>query len=1271
MKRFILLIGFIVPLILTGQTVVPVSLNWSELESVPSSVTGGSINYYSFDGSTNVMDFGALPVFSYEAALPADYFHCQIEYKVTDADTLSYEETEQLTDNDLLADSVSYFVEYHGPKALVYLIPMYKIKDDIGERVVRLKKFRLFIDFIPYEPEGKKSTATVEYATSSVLSSGTWFKMGIVKTGVYKLTYDDLIEMGVDPSQLDPAKIGIYGNYNGLLPEANEKPAPDDLDENSIFIKGESDGKFNKEDYILFYANAALTWRYNIFTGRFDHTTNIYADTVYYFFTPDRGTGKRIVKEENLTTEPTVTVNSFIDYGLHEEELENLLKSGKEWFGERFTGDTTERSFSFEFPNIRKDRPVYLHFQMAGRNFVESYFDVFAGNKRVLDSVVLNRVSPSSANYAILQKRKTTFLTNDEKIVIKVKYYSDDPNSIAWLNFIELNAERELIFSGGQMGFRDPHASASGNIARFNVRGNIQNASVWDVSDIHNPKEAEFDIHADTLCFTQHADELKDFIIFDGSEFYTPVEYVPVPNQNLHGISSVNLVIISPEMLLPQAQKIAELHRENDGLQYVIVTPGQVYNEFSSGSQDISAIRNFMRMLWKRDAFDSSPGYLFLFGDASFDYKYRVPENTNMVPTYESENSLRETQSFVTDDYFGLLDDDEGAASSGDLDIGIGRFPVSSPEQAATVVNKIEHYMSKDLSVMRDWRTKLCFVADDGDKNLHLKQAKNLISIADTLHPGININKIFSDAFPKVKIPGGERFPEVNKQINKQVESGSLIMNYTGHGGLIGWSNELILDVPTIRSYDNIDNLPLFITATCEFSRFDNPEFVSAGEYVILNEKGGGIGLLTTTRLAYAHANIQVNMRVYKNLLTREDGERPRLGDIVRMSKIPSNKNFLNFVLLGDPALRLAYPHYDITTTSLTNKSTGGVADTVSALSKVSVSGEVIDESGNRVEHFNGYIYPKVYDKPSVYMTLGTDDGSIPAEFTLSDKILYSGVISVKNGKFDFTFMVPRDISYNYGFGKISYYAVDTVKFIDAWGAYDDLLIGGYDDSAENDGEGPEIDLYLNDKSFESGDIVSSHPRLFAEIRDEQGINFTGHSLGRDITLVIDGDQANTLVMNDYFKLDVDTYKSGSLTYQLNSLPRGWHSVTLKAWDLENNSSEKAIEFYVDESANITLMHVMNYPNPFQDETHFSFTHNKNGEILEVNIDIFDINGRFIRNLYQKTNPESVRSVVITWDGTNYNGSIIPAGIYFYTMTVTDIYGNETVQYQKMMKMTN
>jgi len=1266
MKRFLLhTLLILAPLLMLGQTMVPVKLQWQEMETIQT--TWGNINYYTFDGNTNLQQYGSLPVYSTEVKLPADYFECKPEIKILDADTLSVEESLQLSDADLLSGHVIIDKESQGIRATLNVLPMFRIETADGFRVIRLIRFNVLIDFVPTEPERVKSSSPADYATTSVLSSGNWFRMGIVKTGVHKLTYDDLVEMGIDPAQVDPEKIGIFGNYKGMLPEANNKAVQDDLLENSIVVTGEQDGRFDREDYILFYASSAPTWKYNIFTGRFDHTLNLYADTVYYFFTPDMGTHKRIAVEENLSQGPTETVNSFNDYQSHEEDLENLISSGRVWYGERFTGDTTERVFTFTFPNLRKDRPVYLNVEMLARAFVNTYFEVYANQKRVLDSVVIDKVGSSNPTYARSVNRKTTFFVIDEKVKVKIRYYAEDPTSIGWLNFIVMNAERELIYQGGQMGFRDPHVTAAGNITRFNVRGNVQNTTVWDVSDIHNPRNVQYEITNDTLHYTLPTDSLKNFILFNDSEFYTPVEYLPVPNQNLHGISNVNFIIISPDVFLQQAQRLASYHRTHDGLQTVVVTPQQIYNEFSSGSQDISAIRNFIRMFWKSDAFGNQPGYLLLFGDASFDYKHRVPENTNFVPTYESLNSLRETQSFVTDDYFGLLDDDEGSNASGELDIGIGRFPVTTPEEAKSLVDKVEHYMTNSTEVMGDWRTKLCFVANDGDKNLHFKQANNLISIADTLHAGININKIFSDAFQKITVPGGKRFPEVNEKIKKQVEDGALIVNYTGHGGLIGWSDELILDVPTIRSFDNINNMPLFITATCEFSRFDNPEFVSAGENVILNQNGGGVGLLTTTRLAYAHANIVVNMRVYNNLLKREDGKRPRLGDIVRLSKIPSNTNFLNFALLGDPALMLAYPKYDVVTTKLTNKSTGVAADTVHALSLVTVSGKVVDENGTKLNNFNGYVYPKVFDKPSVYKTLGNDNDSYPAEFTLSDKILYSGKSSVVNGEFQFTFLVPHDIAYNYGLGKISYYALDTTQFADAWGDHE-LLIGGYENGSGDDETGPDISLFMDNKNFETGGTTSQSPLFIADLSDDQGINFTGHSLGRDITLIMDNDISNTMVLNDYFNLDVDSYTSGHLSYQFHNLKTGWHSLTLKAWDLENNSSEKTIEFYADESAQIKLTDVMCYPNPFTEETYFSFVSNKNGTPFDVTIHIFDMNGRPVHSLNSKVDAESNTPAKIVWNGLDDNGAAVPAGFYTYLVIVTDRFGNQAVQRQKLIK---
>ena len=583
-------------------------------------------------------------------------------------------------------------------------------------------------------------------------------------------------------------------------------------------------------------------------------------------------------------------------------------------------------------------------------------------------------------------------------------------------------------------------------------------------------------------------------------------------------------------------------------------------------------------------------------------------------------------------------------------------------------MRKIVNYLSKNEAVMSDWRTDICFVADDGNSNLHLNQAEGLVSIADTLDKGLGINKIYLDVFNKISVPGGFRYPDVNNKINEQISKGALIVNYTGHGGLIGWTDELVLDVPMINAFDNFDNLPLIITASCEFSRFDDPEFTSAGEYTFLNKKGGAIALLTTTRLAYAHANYIVNRRIYKNLLACEDGSRPRLGDLVRLSKIPSDDNYLNFALLGDPALTLAYPEYKVAT--LDNMVAAvDVSDTIHALSIVSVSGEIQDSDGQIVSNFNGYVYPKVVDKASTYTTLGNAGDSFPVDFQLYDKVLFDGKAEVKNGKFEFEFMVPKDISYNYGYGKIRYYALDSINFIDAWGGFDQLYIGGVDEDAEVDNEGPDIDIYLNSTTFNTGDVVTSNPVMLTYISDDHGINSTGNGLGRDIVMTIDNDYSNPSILNEIFIMDVNSYKSGKIVFPFNDLDQGSHTLTVKAWDLQNNSSEKTIEFFVNDAGEIHLTQVLNYPNPFYDYTRFEFNHNKDIAVIEATIRIYDISGNFVVELSSNSEDRIAVPEPIIWDGRNKGGEMVSPGIYIYTVEVRDNYDNVTVQQQKLFKI--
>jgi len=1268
MKKLILLYCLLFSATLTrAQDDVQIKINYTDLLSVSTS-GGQTIHYYSFIGATNKPEYGSLPLLLTEVKLPDVVFDCAAHLEEIREEPIAPEEAAQLNDMELCSSSYQVITEKSGIRTMIYVLPFRH--DSVNNKFLRLTAAKLKLTYFPAEPLNPPARKSTDYAAHSVLENGIWFKLGAVDRGVYRLDYSFFESLGIDPAQLNPLKIGIFRNYNGMLPEINYSPRIDDLEENAIKRVGMEDGVFNQQDYILFYGESPTTYHYNQFDRHYNHEQNIYADTVYYFLTLDQASGKSITNLQSTSITPTLVVNQFLDAQSHEKEVKNLLSSGKLWFGEEFTGDTIERVFTFRFPHLVTNFPVHVKVQMAARSFVYTYFDLSVNNKTVIDSTLFLKVTPSSHAYAFKAIKSATFFEENDLLNVTIRYYSDDRNAISWLDYIELNVKRELIYGGDQMVFREPDAEQPGQIARFNIRQVDKPVQIWAITNNLQPVNIEFQNTNDTLHFTLNDAGERDFIIFDEDHYLTPVETVSVPNQNLHGFDQVNMVIVAPLIFAEQANRIAELHESVDGISSIVVTPEQIYNEFSSGSQDVSAIRDFMKMLYNKGAFGNKPGYLLLFGDASFDYKHRIPGNTNVVPTYESLESLTETGSFVTDDYFGLLDEYEGGSASGELDLGIGRFPVSTSEQAWNAVNKVENYVLNKQAATGDWRNVVCFIADDQDSNLHMNQAENMAAIADTLHSGIRINKIYSDAFAIKKTSAGFRYPDVNVNINNQVEKGATIINYTGHGGLIGWSDELILDVPAIIGFENWNNLPLFITATCEFSRFDNPEFTSAGEYAYLNPQGGAIALLTTTRLAYAHANIVVNTRLYQNLFNKVNGELPRLGDLIRLAKTPSNANYLNFALLGDPALRLSFPRYHIVTDSINNVEATLSSDTAKALTVVSVAGSVVDEQGTPLNDFNGIIYPTVYDKKVKYTTLGNMGSSSPENFYLYNRILFKGKTTVTNGEFSFTFMMPKDIAYSFGYGQISYYALDSLTFDDAWGEYNHLMIGGVDQDAVLDLEGPQIEAYLNNSDFKSGDVVTSKAVLMARIFDPGGINFTSSGLGRDLMMTLDGDYGNSVQLIDYFAIDMDSYQQGMVYYAFDNLTQGLHSLTIKAWDLQNNSSETSFDFYVNDQAEIAVSQVLNYPNPFSDRTRFEFNHNKQGVPLEIKITIFDKDGRWITELSQKSNNGISTIEPIYWDGTNATGAKVDDGLYIYRVEVTDQTGNITIRQQKLMKST-
>jgi hypothetical protein len=1129
------------------------------------------------------------------------------------------------------------------------------------------------------------------YAPNSVLQSGNWYKVATTSNGIFKLTHSFLAGLGIDMNSVNPQNLRVYGNGGGMLAELNSTPRIDDLAENAIYVNDNGNGVFDTDEYALFYGTAADTWRYNATTcPKFQHTRNLYSDSAYYFITFDLGPGKRIQTQSSSSSTPTHIATTFDDYGFTENDNINFLKSGRNWYGEYFD-NIASYSFSYSFPNIDMSSLSYARANIASRyqdltGFDDSYYYVSCqgGNTTVIIPEITG--SPYD-DYANIDGGCFSFTPNSPITTVNITKQTTD--AVAWMDYVEVNVRRQLIMSSTQMIFRDAQTVASGNIVQYNLTSPAA-VQIWEITDPTNVKSQSTNIAGTTYQFTLPADSLRQFIAFTGNNFNSPYKSSSVSNQNLHALSNKDMIIVVHPDFMDEANQLAAFHELHDTLSTIIVTPQQIYNEFSSGAQDISAIRDFAKMFYDRAASAAEmPQYLLLFGDGSYDNKRRFSNNTNFIPTYQSFNSTVPTSSYVSDDFYGLLDDNEGHWDESDndaVDLGIGRIPVKTKSEAQSAVNKIFAYnktgvapttsnnsncSQTESSPFGDWRNVVCFVADDEDNDLHVVQSNTLAQKIDTAFNNYNVEKIYLDAYQQESTPGGNRYPGVTDAITKRVEKGALIINYTGHGGEVGLAHERILEVSDVNKWNNINNMPLFFTATCEFSRWDDPERTSAGEYVFLNPNGGGIALLTTVRLVFASPNFVLNQNFYNAAFTPVNGRMPRLGDLYSHIKNQSGGNSVNsrnFTLLGDPALRLAYPDFTVSTDSVNSiPVTTSSSDTIKALSLVTVSGFVRSKAGAILTNYNGVLYPTVLDKAQSITTLSNDGpvNSPPYTFKLQKNVLYKGKVSVTNGYYKYSFVVPKDIAYQYGIGRISYYAENGTE--DANGYYEKIVIGGSNDSAAADNVGPEIKLYMNDTKFVQGGLTDENPEIYAVIKDENGINTVGNGIGHDVTAVLDANTDNSIVLNDYYQADLNSYKSGNVRYPFSDLSEGKHTLDLKVWDVYNNSSKAYTEFIVAKSAELALSHVLNYPNPFTTRTTFYFEQNQCCQSLQVELQIFTISGKLVRNFSQFMYAEGYRSSPIEWDGRDDFGDKIGKGVYIYRIQVRTNEGQTAEKYEKLV----
>jgi hypothetical protein len=1113
-----------------------------------------------------------------------------------------------------------------------------------------------------------------KYTDASVFSAGNWYKIAIAKQGIYKIDAAFLKSLGIG-LPLNSNAIQLFGNGGGMLPEANILPRIDDLLENNIWLKDGSDGSFSDSDYFLFYSSGPDLWGYSNIEKRFTSTKNLYSDSVYYYIRIGTN-GKRIEKSPLITG--AQVVNEFDNFYVQETDAFNFLSSGKEWYGETFGGSVGGvffRDFNIPITNIIPGSPVTFYTSLVARSVGQPAKFEINFNKSLVQQLEMPALSgvayepPATANSFLISRPLSS-----NTLQIRYNFIPGTVNAQGWLNKFELNVRSKLDFTAQtQLLFQDVNTVGSGKTASFTLTGADVTTRVWDVSTIAAPIEMQTVLLGNTLTFGNETSTLHYYIAFTDKNALTPSPSVKPNNQNLHQPAKYDFIIIAPPQFFQEADRLGKFHLDNDKLSYLVATPEQIYNEFSSGTPDPTAIRDFIKMFYDRAAGNpaNTPKYLLLFGDASFDYKKRLIGNTNLVPAFQSASSLDPLSSYTSDDFLGFLDDQDDINSvvkTPLLDIGIGRIPASTLAEAKFYVDKVIKYKQS----FGAWRNQITFVADDEDQNIHLNDAEGIASTASQLAPILNVGKIYLDAYQQENSTGGSRYPSVNEAINRRMFSGNLIWNYSGHGGYNRLAQESILTDEMLNSWTNDKKLPLFITAACDFAPFDNPLISSLGEKLLLQPQTGGIALLTTTRLVFAFSNRIINENYFSAALQKNvDGIYPSLGQSLRQAKnytYQTSGDLLNnrkFTLLGDPALTIGYPRYNIRTTSINGIPINNFKDTLKALNRYTITGEVVDVNGQLLKNFNGSVNTSVYDKMAQINTKGNDAGSVIVPFVQQQNQLFNGKSAIESGKFSVTFIVPKDINFSVGKAKISYYAENGNT--DAAGVDETILVGGLGNGFKEDNEGPVIYAYLNDEKFVNGGITGENTVLLLKLKDSSGINTIGTGIGHDITATLDNNTNQVYILNDFYETAKGNYQEGILRFPFTGLAVGLHSLKIRVWDIFNNSSTVVLNFRVVQSTDLELSNVFNYPNPFTNQTKFWFEHNRAGEILNVGVKIMTITGKQVKYINKTLNSIGNRSDTIEWNGTDDFGNKLGRGVYLYQINVQTPDGKSVQKLQKLV----
>ncbi len=1133
-----------------------------------------------------------------------------------------------------------------------------------------------------YELAGPNFRAKNAVFGNSILASGNWYRFKVDKTGVNRISRSFLSGLGIDVNSIDPTRIKIYGHGGKSLPAVNSDDQFYDSPEIAITVTGESDGRFDGNDEILFYGVATDS----DYVVENDSFINPYTDDAYYYITVDGAIGKRILPLIQPSGVPAVTYDYFYAKKHYEVDERNIASIGRLWYGERFDFES-EQSFEFEFNNVLNtlpatvriatgavaDNPTSMSISINGNALGNSSYGGLAGQ------------NIDAARRAVLLNTNTNISTNDVTVTLTYDN-SGNPGASGYLDYISLEVPQSLTGVGQQFRLSVPAAAGQTGVVQYQFSNATDINEVWDITDPYNVRKVSNLGQDANFSFVDNGGQIKEYLAIDTSDYFNVVSISNnrVENQNLKGtifddrsgvFRDIDYLIVTPAFLESEAQRLANYHITENNLNTKVVTLQEIYNEFSEGRQDISAIRNFVRYIYDNA---SSPAnriqYLNLFGDTSYDYKDRIRVRDNIVPTYLSRNSESLTTSYCTDDFFVFMDNGEGTVSRTDLmDLAVGRMIVSDLQEAREMVDKVISYTAEPA--FNKWRNNITLIGDDVDILSDKILQENVNDLGDEIfanRPDYNINKILLDSYQQFSTAGGPKYPDAVNDIRDAFEQGSLVINYFGHGNEDGLAREFVITQSLVQNLRNPNTLPLFITVTCEFTRYDNPLRVSGGELTYLNPQGGAISTVATNRLIFVNVGSSFNNIIDQYLFGYDNIEPISMAEALRLSKIDpqfqgrETRRVIAFI--GDPALKLAFPVPKVELTTVNGNPIATNTDVLRALDRVRLGGEVQTFSGVRIPDYNGNLFVTVYDKNVNRQTLandGTRDTSVTGDpivilpFNQLGEALFRGQATIVNGEFEFEFVMPRDTQIPIGNGRVSFYAKRDNIPEDQNGFSQDIRMGGINRNAPSDDVGPEVELFMNDTNFVSGGITDSDPFLLAFLNDENGIN-TSSGIGHDITGILDGDETNPFILNDYYEANEDDFTSGKVFFPLRDIEPGLHTLKITAWDTYNNSAMNEIQFVVSESDGVELTRVLNYPNPFTSYTEFWFNHNRPFEPLDVQVQVMTVSGKVVWSKNHNLTTTGFTSREITWDGRDDFGQRLGKGVYIYKITVKSTLTNKS-----------